>query len=151
MAEVIVLARFSEQVMEPLTRDDDGTRPWRGRFEVIRNQHGSGLFSNGGWAIEFDRMRPRGGLLAYLEALPWPNPESVQVLIRDEEDDCFGLWMMHDGHLVEIELPRTQRFHQPAPPTDEFPPSPGLLARTDRDTAPFRQTPQDLRDPRSAW
>lgn len=78
-------------------------------------------------------------------------PGSVQVLIRDEEDDCFGLWMLHDGTLVEIELPHTQRLHKPAPPTDEFPPSPGLLWRTDRGTVPFEQTPQELRDPRPAW
>ena len=29
-------------------------------------------------------MRPRDGLLRHLESLPWPWPESVQVLIRDD-------------------------------------------------------------------
>ncbi|MFC9435738.1 hypothetical protein [Nocardia sp. NPDC057030] len=82
-------------------------------------------------AIEFQRVRSRTGLLANLESLPWPFPESVQVLIHDEEDDCFGLWMLHDGKLVEIELPRTQRHYAPAPLSDEFAPEPGILVRTD--------------------
>lgn len=59
---------------------------------------------------------PRTGLLVCLESLPWQRPDSLQVLIHDEEDDCFGLWMIHDGKLEEITLPRTQRFHDPAPP-----------------------------------
>ncbi|MFI9106552.1 hypothetical protein ACIGXA_39255 [Streptomyces fildesensis] len=50
----------------------------------------------------------------------------MQVLIHDEEDDCFGLWMIHDGALVEVPLPRTQRFHPPAPATEEFAPGSGI-------------------------
>lgn len=122
-AEVIVLAQWADDVMEPLTRPDE-QRTWRGSFTPI----GSG--SIGGWAGEFERMRPRSGLLKHLESLPWPKPESVQVLIHDEEDDCFGLWMIHDGRLVEVPIARTRRYWS-RPPNEEFPPDPGVLARTD--------------------
>src|SRR5437879_1012798 len=109
-AEVVVLALDAEEVMEPLTREDEG-RTWRGRFEPIQSRW-MGSFGVG-WATEFERMRSRSGLLKELESLAWPRPESVQVLIHDEEDDCFGLWMIHDGHLVEVQLPRTRRLHEP--------------------------------------
>ncbi|MEV5528341.1 hypothetical protein [Streptomyces prunicolor] len=147
-AEVVVLALHAHAVMEPLTRDDP-ERTWRGRFVPIESQWGTSF--GAGWATEFERMRPREGLLKHLESLPWPWPESVQVLIHDEDDECFGLWMLHDGKLVEIPLPRTRRFHQPAPPTEEFPPDPGYLMRTDQERELPKQTPEHLRDPRPVW
>lgn len=147
-AQVIVLARYSDQVMAPLTQDDP-ERAWRGRFVPIQNQWVGSLDS--GWATEFERVRARSGLLDHLESLPWPHPESVQVLIRDQDDDCYGLWMFHDGALVEVELPRTRRFHRPAPPTQDFPPDPGLLLRTDLGRDLPEQTPEELRDPRPSW
>jgi hypothetical protein len=70
-------------------------------------------------------MRSRTGLLAHLGSLPWPRPESVQAFIHDEEDDCFGPWMIHDGKLTEVALPRTRRFHGPAPESRDYPPHPG--------------------------
>jgi hypothetical protein len=147
-AEVVVLALDADEVMEPLTRDDE-KRTWRSRFVPIQSQW-VGSFGIG-WATEFERMRSRSGLLKHLESLPWPRPESVQVLIHDQDDDCFGLWMIHDGRLVEVPLPRTQRFHDPAPPDEGFPPDPGMLLRTDaRRTLP-EQTPRDRQDPRPAW
>lgn len=147
-AEVIVLALDAEEVMEPLTRNDE-ERSWRGRFVPIQSQW-VGSFGIG-WATEFERMRSRSGLLRYLESLPWPRPESVQVLIHDEEDDCFGLWMIHDGRLVEIPLPRVERFHGPAPANEEFPPDPGRLVRTDHRHDLPEQIPNHLRDQRPAW
>jgi hypothetical protein len=147
-AEVVVLALDADEVMGPLTRDDE-ERTWQGRFVPIQSQW-AGSFGIG-WATEFQRMRPRSGLLKHLESLPWPRPESVQVLIHDQDDDCFGLWMIHDGKLVEVPLPRTQRFHDPAPPDEEFPPSPGDLWRTDSHADLPEQTPKDRRDPRPAW
>lgn len=149
IAEVIVLALNAQEVMEPLTRDDPA-RPWHGRFAPIHSQWGASF--GAGWAAEFERLRSRTGLLAHLESLPWPRPESVQVLIHDEEDDCFGLWMIHDGKLVEVTLPSTRRFHPPAPENRDFPPDPGLLLRTDRGYTRLPQlTPQELRDDRPAW
>lgn len=147
-AEVVVLALDAQEVMEPLTREDEA-RTWRGRFVPVQSQW-IGSFENG-WATEFERMRSRSGLLKHLESLPWPRPESVQVLIHDQDDDCFGLWMIHGGKLVEIRLPRTERFYDPAPPDDEFPPDPGTLRRTDTHAKLPTQTPKDRRDPRSAW
>ncbi|WP_455353669.1 hypothetical protein [Streptomyces sp. SYSU K217416] len=143
IAQVIVLAPYADEVMEPLTRPDE-SRSWRGQFEPLD------LFV-GGWVIEFDRMRPRSGLLRHLESLPWPNPGSVQVLIHDEEDDCFALWMMQDGVLVEVPLPRTRRYYSPAPPTDDYPPSPGYLWRTDGDSTVPAGLSTERQDPRPAW
>jgi len=119
-----VLARWAEEVMEPLTRPDE-QRTWQGSFIPI------GTGTMGGWVVEFERMRPRSGLLKHLESLAWPRPESVQVLIHDEEDDCFGLWMIHDGRLVEVPIPRTRRAYWSGPPVEGFPPDPGVLCRTD--------------------
>ena len=148
-ASVIVLALHAGEVMEPLTREDPA-RSWHGRFVPIHSQWGPSF--QDGWATEFERVRSRTGLLAHLESLPWPRPESVQVLIRDEEDTCFGLWMIHDGKLVEVTLPRTERIHRPAPANHDFPPDPGILIRTDRpDPLLIKQTPPGLRDQRPAW
>ncbi|WP_226599459.1 hypothetical protein [Streptomyces violascens] len=60
------------------------------------------------WVVQFIRLN-WGGLLTHLESLPWPAPGSVQVLVRDEEDSCFGLWMIYDGKLAEVPLPHTKR------------------------------------------
>ncbi|MFD9392959.1 hypothetical protein ACFWBB_20275 [Streptomyces sp. NPDC060000] len=143
IAQVIVLAKYADEVMEPLTRHDE-SRSWKGVFKPL------GLFV-GGWVIEFHRERPRSGLLKHLESLPWPNPEQVQVLIHDEEDDCFGLWMLYDGALVEVSLPRVQRFHPPAPLTYEYSPSPGFLWRTDGEAVVPTGFSTERQDPRPAW
>lgn len=147
-AEVIVLAPYADGVMEPLTRDD-AERSWRGRFVPVESQW-VGSFGIG-WATEFERMRSRTGLLAHLESLPWPHPEGVQILIHDQDDDCFGLWMIHDGRLVEVPLPRTRRFHRPAPRNEDYPPDPGYLLRTDQGRTLPEQTPEELRDQRPSW
>jgi hypothetical protein len=68
----------------------------------------------------------RRNLLAHLETLPWPDPHSVRVLVHDEEDACFGLWMMNDGKLVEVRLPRTERKPYPGSSVT------GVLSRTDQ-------------------
>lgn len=145
-AEVIVLARWSDEVMEPLTRDDP-ERTWRGRFVPIAGQWGYTF----GWALEFEKMRARKGLLKHLESLPWPHPPTVQVLLRDQDDDCFGLWMFHGDRLVEVTIPGTERFHQPAPLNEDFEPDPGMLLRTDQGHALPEQTPEAQRDTRPPW
>ncbi|WP_051797531.1 hypothetical protein [Streptomyces sp. NRRL S-337] len=126
IAEVIVLAQDADEVMEPLTRYDD-SRTWKGVFHEMSPGGNYGF----GWGAEFVRLRSRSGLLRHLESLPWPRPETVQVLIHDEEDDCFGLWMIHDGKLVEIPLPRTRRGFWSGPYDDAYAPDPGVLYRTD--------------------
>jgi hypothetical protein len=52
----------------------------------------------------------------------WPSRHTVQVLIRDEEDGCFGLWMIPGGRLVEMPLPRTRRYFWPTRCTGEVDP-----------------------------
>jgi hypothetical protein len=86
-----------------------------------------------GWAAEFTHRRHWTHLLEYLQSLPWPRPETVQVLIHDEEDDCFGLWMMYDGKLVEVALPRTERYVAQDPWTGEDSTEISYLHRTDLD------------------
>jgi len=125
-AEVMVLARDAETVMHPFTQPDP-EREWFQVFTPIEDY----LFAGGNgssecylWVIQFYRLNWRS-LLQTLESLPWPRPESVQVLVRDEEDDCFGLWMMYDGKLVEVPLPRTVRTPYESSVT-------GVLMRTDQ-------------------
>ncbi|MFE9404069.1 hypothetical protein ACFYNY_20145 [Streptomyces sp. NPDC006530] len=146
-AEVIVLAQDANEVMEPLTRYDD-TRTWGGVFYEMRAGGNWGF----GWGKEFPKSTGRSGLLKHLESLPWPRPETVQVLIHDEEDDCFGLWMIHNGALVEVPLPGSQRFYDSAPPNQDFDPSPGYLWR-DGGSTPFKTTyvSTERQDPRPAW
>jgi hypothetical protein len=128
-AEVVVLAREAEEVMEPLTHPDEG-RDWRECFTRVDD----GMFDGShapsrrcyAWVVQFIRHDWRG-LLSHLESLNWPDPHSVQVLIRDENDDCFGLWMIYDGKLVEVPLPHTERAPFEWSIT-------GVLTRTDRPT-----------------
>ncbi|NYV75769.1 hypothetical protein [Streptomyces sp. UH6] len=133
-AEVIVLARNAEAVMEPLTRPDP-EREWHQCFTRVNDSlfAGTGVGSDSdsdseecyAWVVQFIRHNWRG-LLPHLESLPWPDPYSLQVLVRDEEDDCFGLWMLYDGKLTEVPLPRTSRSHDPGISVT------GTLSRTDR-------------------
>lgn len=128
-AEVIVIAKDAEEVMKPLTQPDDN-REWWQCFKPVYERYFEGPNSRTDetcfmWVIQFWRFNWKG-LLSHLESLPWPDPCSVQVLVHDEEDDCFGLWMIYDGKLVEVSIPRTVR--------NEFPESSvtGVLLRTDR-------------------
>ncbi|MFE2958616.1 hypothetical protein [Nocardia tengchongensis] len=127
-AEVIVLARDAEQVMHHLTvRDDE--REWHQCFTPV----GDAMFEGTNratdecyaWVIQF-RRHNWTGLLAHLESLHWPDPHSVQVLVHDEEDSCFGLWMIYDGKLTEVPLPRTRRMEFRSSVT-------GVLLRTDNE------------------
>ncbi|WP_405783161.1 hypothetical protein OG512_30045 [Streptomyces sp. NBC_01378] len=113
---VVVIARDARDVMEPLTRPDDD-REWHQCFTPAE------VGMSDAWTVEFIR-RNWDGLLAHLEALPWPRPETVQVLIGGEDDDCFGLWMMYGGRLVEVPLPHTRRHQDGCDFT-------GRLTRTD--------------------
>ncbi|MEU0546226.1 hypothetical protein [Micromonospora sp. NPDC005979] len=90
----------------------------------------AGTFGRG-WAAEFTHRRHWAKLLEYLEGVPWPRPETVQVLIHDEEDDCFGLWMLYDGKLLEVPLPRTERYIEPSSGTGDASTDNSYLLRTD--------------------
>ena len=124
--EIIVLASEAEAVMEPLTRSDPN-RAWGERFSRIDNSFFSGSRAGSdrcyAWTIQFNRPRWRE-LLSHLESLPWPDPYSVQVLIHDQDDSCFSLWMLYEGQLSEVPLPHTTRK-----PFSDLPI--GVLHRTD--------------------
>ncbi|WP_369213633.1 hypothetical protein [Streptomyces flavofungini] len=128
-AEVIVLARDAEEVMEPLTRPDP-EREWYQCFTPVDDSVFAGTGPGSplcyAWVVQFVRHNWYL-LLDHLQSLPWPDPHSVQVLVRDEEDDCFGLWMLYDGELTEVPLPRTSRRLAPGISVT------GTLSRTDRD------------------
>ncbi|MET7304386.1 hypothetical protein [Embleya sp. NPDC005575] len=110
--EIIILAKDAEDVMLPLTTDSFAER-WGGhRFVPIDDEKFSGS-SYGDpacymWIIQFGRNNWQG-LFEFIENLAWPDPYSVQVLLRDEDDDCFGLWMIFGGKLKEVPLPATRR------------------------------------------
>ncbi|XIE80653.1 hypothetical protein AB6O49_27520 [Streptomyces sp. SBR177] len=118
-----------------------------GHFVPIAGQWGYKF----GWALEFDKLGARKGLLRQVESLAWPQPHTVQVLLRDQDDDCFGLRMYQEGRLVEVTIPGTGRFHQPAPAHEDDEPYPSMLLRTDQDWALPEQTPEALRDTRPPW
>jgi hypothetical protein len=126
-AEVVVLARNAEKVMEPLTRPDEN-REWHQCFTRVDDHVFAGLRTPSdecyAWVIQFTRLNWHG-VLPYLESLPWSEPQSVQVLVRDEDDDCFGLWMLYDGALTEVPLPHSSREPYENSVT-------GSLRRTDR-------------------
>ncbi|MFB7397799.1 hypothetical protein [Streptomyces sp. NPDC056191] len=80
---------------------------------------------------------------------------------RDAEAIVHARWsqegieplMFQEGRLVELTIPGTERFHQPAPPTDDFDPDPDpcTLVRTDQWTLLPVQTPAAFRDTRPPW
>ncbi|MGR7001945.1 hypothetical protein ACU686_34490 [Yinghuangia aomiensis] len=120
--------------MEPLTRED-GEHSWRGHFVPIEGQWGFDF----GWALEFEKMRARKGLLEHLESLPWPRPETLQVLLRDQDDDVFGLWMFQDGKLVETPSPApSASTTRHRPPTSSNPTRACCCARTPAGSYPTR-------------
>ncbi|MGW3327841.1 hypothetical protein [Streptomyces virginiae] len=140
MAQVIVLARYEDEVMEPLTRPDE-SRTWQGCFVRIP-------WLVGGWHIEFEKAHRRRGVLEDLESLPWNEPDCVQVMLHDQDDDLFGLWMFRDGVLVEVGIPGTQRVHTAAPLWDV---DPGFLVRTGLGRGEERHSPEHVQDPRLSW
>ena len=128
---VIVNAEFAETVMAPLTVPDP-ERAWRRPLHPVTVPQFRGGYLAAGdaaedfcntWIGEFNHL-DCASFLADLESLRWPCPHSVQVLIQGEEDNCFGLWMMYDGRLQPIELPRPERRSVDHDPD-------GILYRTD--------------------
>ncbi|MCX4539282.1 hypothetical protein [Streptomyces sp. NBC_01565] len=143
MAQIIVMAAYEDEVMEPLTRYDD-TRTWHGKFKKITD------WFVGGWYIEFSRSNGRSGVLSDLESLPWNQPQRVQVMLHDEDDDCFALWMFRDGVLKEIPIPGTRRIYDARyPPGDH--PDPGVLWHTDAYEELPVHAPEHEQDPRLSW
>jgi len=49
-------------------------------------------------------------VVAKVESVPWSHPGGVQLLLMDQEESYFRLWMLRDGHI--------QQF-APQPPADD--------------------------------
>jgi hypothetical protein len=125
ITDVIISADAQHAAMEPLTHYAEN-RAWWGRFALITGSDADRYWVQNGkapasdiWVASFNHL-DRPALLADLEKLPWTCPHTVQVLIREEEDDGFGLWTLIDGRLLEVPLPLMRRD-----------PRTGILARTD--------------------
>jgi hypothetical protein len=113
VSNVIVLHPYREaetKTMEPLTRVEGG-RSWRGAFTNATEGslidawvHDGKAPECGVWVGAFNHLN-RSALLADLERLPWQDPSGVQVLIKWNDDECFGLWMFREDRLKEVPLP----------------------------------------------
>lgn len=44
-----------------------------------------------------------------VRTLPWVCPHAVQLLVHNENDALFGMWVLLDGHWAEVPIPRTHR------------------------------------------
>ncbi|UGT52376.1 hypothetical protein [Nocardia asteroides] len=123
----MVIARDASAVMEHLTLPDPD-REWHQCFTPVDDSLFEGTRNGSSdcylWVIQFYRHN-WWGLLKHLEGLDWPDPYSVQVMIRDEEDHIFGMWMILDGCLKEIPLCRAERVPNSKLITG------GVLIRTD--------------------
>src|ERR1700712_3208676 len=88
--------------MKPLTTSS-GARRWSGCFV------GRSIVASGDWVTDdrqawyddwvgaFNHLRRRE-LLSDLAGLAWTRPDSVQVLILGQDDECWGLWMLRGAH-----------------------------------------------------
>jgi hypothetical protein len=119
VTNVLILANWERDAMEALTNSSrrwDDTAGWRGYFGSISQKPAAESWGDDGkwpecdvWAGAFNHLN-RPALLAELQELPWRRPASVQVLIRGQDDDCWGLWMFVSGRLVEVDLPGAVRL-----------------------------------------
>lgn len=49
-------------------------------------------------------------ILGKVESMPWEAPGAVQVLLMDQEEGYFRLWMIRNGHMTQF---------APTPPPEE--------------------------------
>jgi hypothetical protein len=122
VTNVIVLAGFEIEAMRPFTFDRDTWDPdvapdrdWSGWFTNVAKGEPSDLWVNDSkgpecdvWVGAFNHLN-RPALLHDLAAAPWRDPLTVQVLIKGQDDDCWGIWMFSDGDLREVALPGVVR------------------------------------------
>lgn len=47
-------------------------------------------------------------VVRYVESMPWAHPEFLQLLIQDQEEGFFRLWMYRAGRMVELTPPPRQ-------------------------------------------
>lgn len=49
-----------------------------------------------------------GAVVRHVESMPWAYPEFLQLLIQDQEEGFFRLWMYRAGRMVELTPPPRQ-------------------------------------------
>jgi hypothetical protein len=115
VTNVMVLAFGEALAMSPVVESDE-ERVWNGRFNNVTTGAANQLWIVNGkgpecdvWVAALNHLR-RLALLQDLSSLSWETPHMTQVLIRGQDDDCWGLWMIQAGVLVEIALPGCFRW-----------------------------------------
>jgi len=126
VANVILVADMEDRDLVPdLVRWLEEDAPWNtesvppGRTGVgsLIDQTQTQVNTWGGWkapechvwagALNYADL---GAVVAQVGAVPWKHPGSVQLLIMDQEESYFRLWMMRDGGM---------RQFAPEPPGDD--------------------------------
>lgn len=85
------LDAFPHHCLKPVD-PNNVEREWRGNFK----------------SLDLEAARARLG------AIPWESPETIRILIEDEDDEGFGVWVVRDGGLV-LALPPPMTGRQPGP------------------------------------
>jgi hypothetical protein len=67
------------------------------------------------WAVR-NLAADAGAVVRHVEQVPWAYPEFLQLLIQDQGDMFFRLWMFRAGRLVEVTPPQ-QKVQQEVWPT----------------------------------
>ena len=111
---VLVMDAGDSRLMKPFAVPCESRR-WRGAIACITNDDADCYWVHNGkrpechvWVGAFNHFN-RKAFIEDLRDLPWQDPGGVQVLIRGQEDDCWGLWMFTNGQLQEVQLPGTIR------------------------------------------
>jgi hypothetical protein len=115
VTNVLILTLGDDEAVAPLTERRDGAA-WTGYFGDLSSQPAAEFWGHDGklpecsvWGGAFNHLN-RPALLQELQELPWQNRDSVQVLIRGQDDDCWGMWMFVNGRLAEVNLPGATRL-----------------------------------------
>jgi hypothetical protein len=115
VTNVLILTLGDKKVMAALTERREGAA-WTGYFGDLSHKPAAEFWGHDGkwpecwvWAGAFNHLN-RPALFQELQELPWQSRKAVQVLIRGQDDDCWGLWMFVEGRLVEVDLPGATRL-----------------------------------------
>jgi hypothetical protein len=124
VTHVLILTLGDGEAMAALTERREGAA-WRGYFGDLSQKPAAEFWGHDGkwpecwvWAGAFNHLN-RPALLQELQEVPWQNRKSVQVLIRGQDDDCWGMWMFVEGSelrpeegggLIEVNLPGATRL-----------------------------------------
>jgi hypothetical protein len=112
VTNVIVLASdfFDDRLLKPFSIPSESRR-WHGALSKTTDEDADRYWVHDGkgperhvWVGVFNHFN-RKAFLDDLQKLPWENSGGLQVLIKGQDDDCWGLWMFTSGRLQEVPLP----------------------------------------------